>query len=266
MDRTDATRVHVESMPSRHVLLESPALGRQVHLWCYGHFGPPVIAFPSAAGMAHEWDRHGMIDTLAPLLNAGKLKLYCPESNVSEVWTAKDTPLAHRMRRHHAYERFVLETLVPYVREDCRWPSAPMTAIGCSLGGTYSALFALKFPETFKQALCMSGRYLTTELIKPMGSENSQELYFNNPLAFLPGLHGEALERVRRDTFLTLVCGRGKWEEGCIEETIALGRLLDDKRIPNLTDIWGPESRHDWDYWQKQVTLHLPRVLARIGA
>jgi esterase/lipase superfamily enzyme len=246
-------------MPSRHILLDSPAMGRKVHLWCHGHFGPPVIAFPSAAGFAHEWERHGMLDVLAPLINGGKLKLYCPESNVSEVWTAKDVPVPARMEKHHAYERFILETLVPFVREDCRWPTAPITAIGCSLGGTYAALFALKQPETFRQVLCMSGRYLTTELTK----ENHPSVYFNNPLAFLPGLQGPALDRVRRGTHLTLVCGRGAYEEGCIEETIALGQLLDQKQIPSVTDIWGRDSRHDWDWWQKQVVIHLPRLLAR---
>ncbi len=248
-------------MPARHILLDSPAMGRKVHLWCYGHFGPPVIVFPSAAGFAHEWDRQGMLEVLAPLINGGHCKLYCPESNVSEVWTVKDTPLSVRMRRHQTYERFVLETLVPFIRDDCNWSSAPMTAVGCSLGGTYSALFSLKYPEPFKQALCMSGRYLTTELTN---GENSPELYFNNPLAFVTGLHGEPLERVRRGTHLTLVCGQGAYEEGCIEETIALGRLLRDKQIPSETDIWGRDSRHDWDYWKKQVAMHLPRVLARL--
>lgn len=252
-------------MPSRHLLLDSPAMGRKVHLWCYGSFGPPVIVFPSAAGFAHEWDRQGMLEVLAPLINGGGAKLYCPESNVSEVWTAKDTPLARRMSRHHAYERFILETLVPFIRDDCRWAEAPITAVGCSLGGTYSALFSLKYPETFKQALCMSGRYLTTALLTELRrGETSQELYFNNPLAFLPGLQGEPLERVRRNTHLTLVCGQGPYEEGCIEETIALGRLLRAKQIPSETDIWGTDSRHDWDYWQKQVAMHLPRVLARL--
>jgi esterase/lipase superfamily enzyme len=51
------------------------------------------------------------------------------------------------------------------------------------------------------------------------------------------------------------------WEEGCIEETIALGNLLQDKEIPSLTDIWGRESRHDWDWWQRQVQVHLPRMI-----
>lgn len=248
------------SMHPRHLLLESPALGRRVHLWCYGHFGPPVIVFPSAAGFAHEWDRHGMLDVLAPLIHGGKMKVYCPESNVSQVWTNKEDPLAVRMQRHSAYERFVLETLVPFVREDCRWPTAPITAVGSSVGGTYAALFALKYPETFRQVLCMSGRYMTTELL----GQNSPEVYFNNPLAFVPGLSGEALERVRRNTHLTLVCGRGMWEEGCIEETLAMGELLPAKGIPCTIDIWGRDSRHDWDYWQKQVVVHLPRLLARL--
>ncbi len=139
-------------------MLDSPAMGRQVHLWCYGHFGPPVIVFPSAAGFAHEWDRQGMLEVLAPLIDGGKAKLYCPESNVSEVWTAKDTPLSTRMRRHHAYERFIMETLVPFVRDDCNWAAAPMASVGCSLGGTYAALFALKHPETVRRSLSMGGR------------------------------------------------------------------------------------------------------------
>lgn len=239
-------------------MLESPAMGRKVHLWCYGHYGPPVIVFPSAAGFAHEWDRQGMFEVLGPLIAAGRAKFYCPESNVSQVWTDNTSTIAARMQRHRAYEGFVLDTLVPFIREDCRWPAAPMTAVGCSLGGTYAALFALKYPETFRQVLCMSGRYLTTELT---GRHNDSDLYFNNPLAFVPGLHGEPLERLKRNTHLTLVCGRGAYEEGCIEETIALGQLLEDKGIPSRTDIWGRESRHDWDWWQRQAVVHLPRLL-----
>jgi len=242
-------------------MLESPAMGRKVHVWAYGHYGPPVLVFPSAAGFAHEWDKQGMLQVIAPLLAGGKMKLYCPESNVSQVWTEKGSPLAARMERHRAYERFTLETMVPFIREDCRWPSAPISAVGCSLGGTYAALAALKHPETFRQVLCMSGRYLTTALT---GGETNQDLYFNNPLAFVPGLGGEALARIQKNTHLTLVCGRGAYEEGCIEETIALGNLLIRKQIPSDTDIWGHDSRHDWAYWKRQVGRHLPRLLARV--
>lgn len=245
-------------MNGRHILLDSAAMGRKMNLWCYGHFGPPILVFPSAAGMAHEWDAQGMIEVLTPMLAAGRMKLYCPESNVAEAWTKKEGPLSWRMERHRAYESFINGELVPWIREDCRWPGAPIMTTGCSLGATYAANAALKRPDLFKRALCMSGRYLATALT---GGENNGDLYFNNPLAYVPGLDGAALDFVRQNTHLTLVCGQGPWEEGCIEETIALGHLLDRKGIPNLTDIWGKDSRHDWDWWRKQVVFHLGRML-----
>ena len=246
-------------MKGRHLMLPSPALGRNVHMWTYGHFGPPVVIFPSASGMAHEWDSHGLIEMLAPMISAGRFKLYCPESNVSEVWTKKDHPLHQRMQRNTQYERFLIDTLVPFIRADCRWKDAPITAVGCSLGGTYAANAALKFPTVFRDAICMSGRYLMTELTD---GQINQDLYFSSPLHYVPGLEGAGLDHVRQNTHLTLVCGRGKWEEGCIEETIMVADLLRRKGIPHQRDIWGTDSIHDWDWWKKQVAKHF---MARWG-
>lgn len=246
-------------MQGRLDRIDSPELGRPIHVWRYGHYGPPVLVFPSASGMAHEWQKEGMIDALAPLLEAGRLKLYCVESNVSEAWTKKEVPIDLRMQRHESYERWVLERMVPAIREDCRWSDAPITTAGCSLGATYAVNFALKHPHVFRRAIGMSGRYLTTEVA---GKHAHPGLYFNNPLAYMSNISGGALEHVRKNTKLTIVCGRGKWEEGCIEETIALGELLDRIGVPCETDIWGYESFHDWPWWRRQAMHHFGRIFA----
>lgn len=240
--------------------LFSPALGRAMHVWAYGHWGDPIIAFPTAGGYAHEWETQGMVDAFAPWIEAGAIKLYCPESNVAEAWTRREDDPALRIRRHLAYETFVAETLVPAVRADCGGGEIPLAAAGCSLGASYAALFALKQPETFGWALCLSGRYLMTVFT---GGFESLDVYLCNPLAFVPNLEGEALERVRRQTRLTLVCGRGAWEEGCIEETIALANLCAQKGIPHDRDIWGADSAHQWNWWRRQAQHHLGR---RYGA
>lgn len=245
---------------ARHRMLPSPAMGRDMHVWTYGHFGAPVIVFPTAAGFAHEWQAQGMIDVLQPFLASGRIKLYCPESNVSEAWTKKETDPAWRIQRHLAYERFVLDTLVPFVREDCRAPNIPIAVTGASLGGMYAATMALRHPETFRWALCMSGRY---EARNFTNGYDSPEVYFNNPLAFVPNLAGEALDRVRAHTALTLVCGRGKWEEGCIEETIALAAVLQAKGVPVERDLWGFDVAHDWNWWRRQVVYHFGRRFGR---
>ena len=101
-----------------------------------------------------------------------------------------------------------------------------MAVAGCSLGAMYAANFALKYPSIFHYALCMSGRYEARHFMN--GFDNS-DVYLNNPLAYIPNMHGNHLQEVRANTHLSLVCGQGRWEEGCIDETRALGAWLERK-------------------------------------
>lgn len=243
----------------KHDLIPSRAMGREMHLWRFGDFGAPLVVFPSASGMAHEWDAHGMVEALAGLIEGGKLKLYCTESNVAEAWTRREADPRWRLSRHAAFERFVLDELVPFVREDCRTPGIALGAAGTSLGAYYACNFALKQPEIFRFALCMSGRYDIAEFA---GGLRAPEVYFNNPMAYVTNLEGPELDRVRRSTRLTLVCGQGRWEDGNVDETRTFARILEAKKIPHRLDIWGHDVSHEWVWWRRQAVFHLGRVLA----
>ncbi|MGC6492450.1 MAG: esterase family protein [Myxococcota bacterium] len=247
-------------MRAIHHLIDSPQLGRQMHVWQYGHFGPPVLVFPSAAGFAHEWHAQGMIEALSPWINAGRLKLYCPESNVAAAWTRREEAPHLKHLRHQRYEAWILETLVPAIEADCRTAQIPIGTVGCSLGGLYAANMALKHSHIFRWALCMSGRYEVRPFLDGL---DTQAVYFDNPLAYVPNLAGAALEHVQTHTHLTLVCGQGKYEEGCIEETRALAGALKSKNIPHMCDIWGMDVAHDWSWWRRQVVFHLQRRLGQ---
>ena len=237
-------------IPSRH-------MGRSIYLWQYGHFGAPLLVFPSASGMAHEWERHGMLEALAGLIDGGRIKVYCVESNVAEAWTRRESDPAWRIQKHLAYERFVVEELVPQIQADCKSHSIPLAVAGCSLGGYYAANFALKFPELFRYALCMSSRYDVSEFT---GGLDSQDVYFNNPMAYVPNLHGEVLESVRNHTHLALVCGQGQWEDGNHQETRRFADLLAGKGISHECDLWGLDVAHNWDWWRRQALHHLSRT------
>ncbi len=245
-------------MFKKHEMIPSEAMGRRVHMWRYGHFGPPLLAFPSASGMAHEWEAHGMVEALGDWLEAGKLKLYTIESNVSEAWTRKENSPEWRIQRHMAYERCVLEDIVPFIRADCHKDDIPIAVTGTSLGAFYSANFALKHPATFRYALCMSGRYDATWMTE--GFTNS-DIYFNNPMAYVQGMQGEYLDRVRKYTHLVLVCGQGQWEDGNIEDAQNLAALLKAKGIPCTLDLWGRDVAHQWPWWKRQARLQLAHWL-----
>lgn len=242
-------------MTARHLLLDSPALGRRVHLWAFGEVGRPLIVFPSNAGVAHEWQKGGMIEALSPLLAAGRIKIYCPETNVSKTFSGEGS-VEDRMAHHRAYERFVIETLVPFIRRDCQTPDATMTATGCSMGAFYASLFTLKHPEVFERALCLSGRYRASGMF----DRSNEDLYLNDPLAFLPNLSGAPLDHVRRRVHLTVVVGRGAHEAGCIRETAEFGGWLKHKGIPHHLAFWGEDSRHDYTWWRRQARHYLGQL------
>jgi esterase/lipase superfamily enzyme len=245
-------------MQQSHERVNSHHMGRPMHLWRYGHFGLPMLVFPSAAGFAHEWAAQGMVEALGDWIGAGRLKLYTTESNVSEAWTRRERPADWRIQRHQAFEHYVMEELVPWIRDDCRSSGIRIAVSGCSLGAYYAANFALKYPDVFHYALCMSGRY---EMRHFTDGFTNGDVFFNNPLAYVPGLEGGALERVRQQTHLTLVCGQGPWEEGCIEETQALADVLQRKGISHWRDIWGHDSAHQWPWWKRQARYHLGRLV-----
>lgn len=244
-------------MLRKHHMLPSEIMGRKMHLWQYGHFGAPVLVFPSAAGMAHEWDANGMVDALSDLIDAGKIKLYHTETNVSEAWTRKEGDPSERIQQHRRFEAYLADELVPFIREDCRSPGIRLAATGTSLGAMYAANAALKHPDVFHWALCLSGLY---DVRRFTDGFDSADIYFANPLAYLPGLSGEALERVRSATSLTVVCGQGRWEDGNIEEARAMAGLLEAKGIPHQLDLWGHDVDHSWTWWKRQAIVHLSRV------
>jgi esterase/lipase superfamily enzyme len=234
--------------------LYSPDLDRHVHVHVYGHYGTPVIVFPSASGMASEWDDNGLVHALGPLLGAGRIKLYCTESNVSETWTNGHADMGWRLHRHRQFEAYVHRTLVPFVHHDCQG-IMPVCVTGVSVGAMYAVNLALKSPRLVQWALCMSGRY---ELRGFTGGFDSEDLYFHNPLAYVPGLHDDAVFEARR-TAITLVVGQGPHEGRCIGETHALAGWLADKSIPHELDVWGHDSAHEWPWWRRQVAHHFGR-------
>lgn len=249
----DLLRAHLQRLPGG-------PLGRPVHLWSYGHFGRPIVAFPTAGGYAHEWQQNGMIEALRPLIEAGHIKLYCPETNVAEAWMHGTDHPSVRVKAHQAYERWVMQVLVPHVRADCRSPGLPIWVVGASVGAMYASSFALKHPEEFPWALCLSGRYEARTFTDRFDNE---DIFHSSPMAFAPAMSGAALERVRRHTHLTLVCGQGAYERTCLAETRQMAAGLRRAGVPHTEDLWGRDVAHEWAWWHHQARLHIRHRLSQ---
>jgi esterase/lipase superfamily enzyme len=223
----------------------------------YGHWGRPVLAFPSEQGPCWQYEERGMVDAIGSLLGSGRMKLYCVDSWDAGTWQAHDVPLEERARRHAAYEGWLLDEVVPWISDDAGGV-AEILLTGVSFGAYHAANFALKRADRFPVAICQSGVY---DVSGVGWGERGEALYFNNPMDYVVHLHGDHLVWLRDRVSILLVCGSGQWEDttGALESTRRFSGLLADKGIRHEIDVWGPEFPHDWPAWRTQLAHHLPR-------
>ena len=226
----------------------------------YGHYGRPLIAFPSQEGHTTDWEDRGMISAIGDLLNAGRVKVYCVASFDSGSWHRGDLSLEDRARAHGVYEHWLVNEVAPFVEADTGG-TAEMLLAGCSFGAYHAANFTLKHAHRFPLALCMSGVYDVT--VVGGGLHRGDAVYFNNPMDYVAHLNGDHLDWLRRQAGLVLVCGQGQWEDttGALESTKRFAGLPHAKGIRHELDLWGHDVAHDWPSWRAQLAHHLPRFV-----
>lgn len=223
----------------------------------YGHWGRPVLAFPSEQGPCWQYEERGMINAVGPLLEAGRAKLYCVDSWDAGTWHAHDVPLEERARRHGAYEEWILHVVGPWISGDAGG-AGEIAVTGVSFGAYHAANFALKRADLFPLAICQSGVYDVS--VVGWGARG-EAVYFNNPMDYVTHLRGDHLDWLGSTVSILLVCGSGQWEDttGALDSTRRFAGLLGEKGIRHELDVWGPEYPHDWESWRAQLAHHLPR-------
>jgi len=235
----------------------SPRLATDVRVARWGTFGTPVLLFPTAGGDFEECERFLVLDALAPLLDAGRMKLYSVDSVAGKTWFDPASRPRTRARMQRAFLDFVAGELVPAIRADCRTPDIEVVVTGASIGA-FNALAALcRHPDLFRAAVCLSGTY---DLEKYLEGQRSEDFYHASPLHFVPNLPDDhALLTRARQRFVLLAHGEGRYEDP--EQSWRVAHVLGSRRIPNRVDSWGPAWPHDWPTWRAMWPRYLDTLV-----
>jgi esterase/lipase superfamily enzyme len=232
----------------------SHRMHRDVTLARWGHYGVPVLLFPTAGGDAEEVERNQLIAHLEPLIADGRVKVYSCDSVAGQALVRKEGSPEHRMWLFNQFHDTVAHEIVPAIVADCGGPQ-PIVAAGSSIGAFNSLAMICRYPHLFNAAVCMSGTYRLDALI---GGPVTEDLYYASPLHFLPGLEGPLLEELQR-RFIVLATGTGDWED--IGESWAVAHVLGSKQVPNRVDDWGPSYPHDWHTWWQMLPVYLDELV-----
>lgn len=217
----------------------------------YGEYGFALLLLPTAGADYLEYERFQMIDALAPLIDAGKIKVFSVNSINKESWLNNEMLPEHKAIRHNQFNQYIFNEVVPYIKTHTS-QETPIVVSGASFGALHSMNLFLKRPDLLDGVIAMSGVYDLTEYTKGFYDE---QVYFNSPIHYIPNLTDNwYLEKIRKGKII-IATGSGDYEDP--EANRRFSGVLNDKGIPHELDIWGQDIKHDWPTWLKMLPYFL---------
>lgn len=232
----------------------SPALNRQMEMLVFGKSGLPVIFFPTRSARFYDLENWKIVDAMRGKIAAGEVQVFCVDSIDQESFYS-DIPPQQRVLRHLQYEKYILDEVVHFVRKSDK--NAPLTVAGCSLGGFHAVNIGLRHPTIFSKIVGMSARYDLTRAL-PFFADLfdgyfDENIYFNMPNRFVPGISDADLLRQLKTLDITLVIGQ---EDPFLSDNEQLSASLHAIGVPHNLYIWNEEA-HRPRYWREMVKLYL---------
>ena len=230
----------------------SERIQRPITLVRWGQLGQPVLVLPTAGGDAEEIERWHIIDVLAPLLDAGKIKVYSCDSVAGQALIEREGSPRHRMWLQNMFHQCVRHEIVPAIRQDCKSPELELWVAGASFGAFHAVAVQCRWPDVFAKTLAMSGTYELKRFFET--DDFSEDFLVSSPLHFMHLLAGRHLD-VLRTRYIHFASGEGKAE--ALWESWWMANALGRAGVPNRVDSWGPSYPHDWLTWRAMM----PQIL-----
>jgi len=220
----------------------------------FGHWGPPMLTFPTSHGDEWELQRHSLIATLQDFVDAGKVKIFCVGSNNADSFMNRGAHPAHRSWRQRLFDEYIRDEVIPFIHSHCQSPGIPITTMGASLGAYHAANTLFRYPHLVKRCYALSGIY---DLRQMMDDGYDENFYFHNPVDYLSNLTDPWYLAQLATCEIRLATGSGPYERSRF--THQLSQVLSRKGIHHYLDDWGPRGGHDWPFWKDQMREYLSR-------
>ncbi|MGF2412366.1 esterase family protein [Ferruginibacter sp.] len=230
----------------------SPALQKEMPIATYGNYGFALLLVPTAAADYLEYERFQLMDTLAPYINSGKVKVFSVNSINTESWMNKQMQGEHKAIRQNQFNEYIYNEVIPFIRNSTSWET-PIITCGASFGALHSMNLFLKRPDLINGVIAMSGVY---NLMEYTDGFYDEQVYYNSPMHYIPNLADHnVLEQIRRSKNIHILTGSGEYEAPDAAKEFA--GVLYNKGINYELDVWNHEWKHDWPTWRAMLPAYL---------
>ncbi|HEX4375453.1 MAG TPA: esterase, partial [Puia sp.] len=124
----------------------SPSLNKEMPIAVYGNYGFALLMIPTAAADYLEYERFQLMDSIAPFIEAGRVKVFSINSINNESWLNNNMNPRDKAIRHQQFNDYVFNEVVPFIRNNSSWET-PIITCGASFGALHSANLFFKRPD-----------------------------------------------------------------------------------------------------------------------
>lgn len=229
-----------------HTDYYSNILGTSLKVEVTGHYGHPIIMFPTSQGQYTQNHDFKLNESINHFIDGGKVKLHNVATIDEYSFYDKNRSPSERIRNYEMYVQFLIQEYVPYIQ---KLHGVHRVAVaGASFGGYHASNFAFRFPDVVSHLFCLSGAFSIRNFMEGF---NSETVYFNCPREFV--VNDEAWKYQHMHIVLST-----SDQDICLEQTKEMAGILASKGINH----WYDEQKwinHDWPLWR----MVFPKFIGR---
>lgn len=215
----------------------SHILDKTVNIEITGHFGYPIVMFPTSQGSYTQNKDFHLNDSVRWFLEQGKIKLYNVQTFDNDNLYNKSISPEEKIYRYEAWVKFMIQELIPQIQKIHK--TKRVAIAGASFGGYHAANLAFRFPDMISHLICLSGAFNIRSFMD--GAQNDL-IYFNSPNEFVPN------DEAWKYKHMKIVLSTSD-QDICLKPTQEMAQILTQKGIDHLYDErkW---INHDWPLWR----------------
>lgn len=231
-----------------HIPYYSNTLGRNIQLEVTGHWGHPILMFPSSCGQYTQNRDFGLNGSVMHFVEQGRIKLYNVETIDSLTFYDDGMNSETKIHNYELYMQFLKNEMIPYIQNECN--THRLAVAGVSFGGYHAANTAFRFPDLVSHLFSMSGVFNIRNMA-PLSDD--MRIYFNCPDEYMQHEEGWKYRHMH------IVLSTSDWDS-CRPKNQYMSKILNDKGIPH----WYDEKKwidHDWPLWRMVFPEYVGRYL-----
>lgn len=237
-------------MNKQSIEWNSPSLGKKIALDVYGSGGTPILFLDGFPQYFTQQERFKVLSGIRLQIESEFNQVFCLAMPTESDIMNKDADPTGRLISYNFFEEFILDEVVPRIKKDSGYDFLILLGVGY---GAYHALnLMLKHPFKFNKLISVCG---SVDLRDYFGDFFSQNLYYNNPIEFLPNLNDYSIiDQINANDLRIVTSNFDTYKD----QMVKMSEILSFKNIDHDLDVWGDDWGMNPETWAEMLKKHVP--------